>query len=165
MDLKKYIHSVPDFPIKDVLFRDISPLLKSSEALDFVAKKLIEKINFNEVDYIAGIESRGFILAMLLAAKTNKGFIPIRKAGKLPPPVVYEKYSLEYGQASLELNPGKGRIVILDDVLATGGTLLAAVSLAEKAGYQVLDVAVLINLTFLNNIEFNHQKIYSLIEY
>lgn len=165
MDLTKYILSVPDFPKQGVLFRDISPLLKNFEALDFIAKKFSERFNLADIDYIAGVESRGFILAMLLAAKTNKGFIPLRKAGKLPPPVVAETYSLEYGQATLEMQHGSGRVVILDDVLATGGTLIAAISLAQKAGYHVKDVGVLINLTFLNDLKFNDSKIYSLIEY
>ncbi|MCB0370873.1 MAG: adenine phosphoribosyltransferase [Bdellovibrionales bacterium] len=165
MDLTKYILSVPDFPQKGVLFRDISPLLKNSDALDFIAQKFAQKLELNKVDYIAGVESRGFILAMLLAAKMGKGFVPLRKAGKLPPPVIKEEYSLEYGQAILEMQHGSGRIVILDDVLATGGTLLAAINLAQKAGYEVVDVGVLINLTFLNSMTFNSNKVFSLIEY
>ncbi|NUM57067.1 MAG: adenine phosphoribosyltransferase [Bdellovibrionaceae bacterium] len=165
MELKELITSVENFPIKGVLFRDISPLLKSPEALDFISNEFSKKFDLNNVDYIAGIESRGFILAMLLAAKTNKGFIPLRKAGKLPPPVVAESYSLEYGKATLEMQKGQGNIVLLDDVLATGGTLVAGINLAEKAGYKVLDVGVLINLTFLNQLQFNSRKIVSLVEY
>lgn len=165
MDLQKHILSVPDFPQKGVLFRDISPLLKNPEALDFIATKFAQNFDLSEVDYIAGVESRGFILAMLLAAKHGKGFMPLRKAGKLPPPVVAESYALEYGHATLEVQPGEGRIIILDDVLATGGTLLAAISLAKKAGYEVKDVGVLINLTFLNQITYNSKKVFSLIEY
>ncbi len=165
MDLKQLIRDVPDFPQKGVLFRDISPILKSPKALDFVAKKFEEKIDTDNVDYFAGIESRGFILAMLLAAKLNKGFLPLRKAGKLPPPVHAESYSLEYGKATLELNPGSGRVLILDDVLATGGTLKAAINLCEKAGYQVQDVAVLINLKFLNDMTFRSREVHSLVQY
>lgn len=165
MDLQKYILSVPDFPLKGVLFRDISPLLKNPEALNYIAAEFTKKFDLSDVDYIAGVESRGFILAMLLAAKSGKGFMPLRKAGKLPPPVVSESYALEYGHATLEVQPGKGRIIILDDVLATGGTLLASISLAKKAGYEVKDVGVLINLTFLNQIAYNDKKIVSLIEY
>lgn len=165
MDLQKYILSVPDFPQKGVLFRDISPLLKNPEALTYMASEFTKKFDLSDVDYIAGVESRGFILAMLLAAKCGKGFMPLRKAGKLPPPVVSESYALEYGHATLEVQPGKGRIIILDDVLATGGTLLASISLAKKAGYEVKDVGVLINLTFLNQITYNNKPIISLIEY
>lgn len=165
MDLQKLILSVPDFPQKGVLFRDISPLLKKPEALEFIAKKFAAYFDLSDVEYIAGVESRGFILAMLLAAKTGKGFMPLRKAGKLPPPIVSESYDLEYGHATLEVQPGSGRIIILDDVLATGGTLLASIALAQKAGYTVKDVGVLINLTFLNQIQFNNKKIFSLLEY
>lgn len=165
MDLQQYIIAVPDFPQPGVLFRDISPLLKNATALDYVADRFAQQFDLRDVDFVAGIESRGFILAMLLAAKSNKGFIPLRKAGKLPPPVISQKYSLEYGQATLEMQKGSGKIIILDDVLATGGTLLAAISLAQQAGYHVKDVGVLINLTFLNEIKFNENKVFSLIEY
>lgn len=165
MNLKSYIRDIPDFPQKGILFRDVSPLLKSPEALDHVATQLAEKFDLSCVDYFAGIESRGFIFAMLLSAKFGKGFMPIRKAGKLPPPTVAVSYELEYGQATIELAPGTGRVIILDDVLATGGTLRAAIEVCEKAGYQVQDVGVLINLTFLNQIQFNNKPIHSLIQY
>lgn len=165
MDLKKLIRDIPDFPEQGVLFRDISPLLKNPEALKFVANELVAKMDLSQVDYFAGIESRGFILAMLLASHHQKGFLPIRKAGKLPPPTVKKSYALEYGQAAIELNPGSGRIVIVDDVLATGGTLQAAIELAQEAGYEVKDVAVLINLTFLNHMKFQNSEIHSLIKY
>ncbi len=165
MDLKKFIQDIPNFPQKGILFRDISPLLKNTEALNFVSKALVEKTNLSQIDYFAGIESRGFILAMLLSAHHGKGFLPIRKSGKLPPPTVKMKYSLEYGQAEIELNPGKGRIMVIDDVLATGGTLQAAIQLSSEAGYTVQDVGVLINLKFLNQFRFQGQEIHSLVQY
>mgnify|MGYP000902590131 CR=1 FL=1 len=168
MDLTKYILSVPDFPKQGVLFRDISPLLKNFEALDFIAKKFAERFDLAEIDYIAGVESRGFILAMLLAAKTNKGFIPLRKAGKLPQPTIKKSYKLEYGEATLEMAPAmmtNNRVIICDDVLATGGTLRASQELCEEAGYYVEDILVLIDLTFLNQMTFRDQKIKSLIQY
>jgi adenine phosphoribosyltransferase len=165
MNLKSLVRDIPDFPQAGILFRDISPLLKSPEALNYAASKLVENIDLTKVDAFAGIESRGFILAMLLAAKFNKGFIPIRKAGKLPPPVIAESYSLEYGSATIEMALGHERIMILDDVLATGGTLQAAINVSEKAGYKVEAAGVLIDLTFLNKMTFKNQKIPSVIQY
>ncbi|MFP5518685.1 MAG: adenine phosphoribosyltransferase [Bdellovibrionia bacterium] len=165
MDLKKLIRDVPDFPQPGVLFRDMSPLLKSPEALSFVSTELVKPFDLSKVDYFAGIESRGFILAAHLAATHRKGFLPIRKAGKLPPPTERVSYDLEYGQATIELPYGSGRVVIVDDVLATGGTLAAGIELAQKAGYSVEQVAVLVNLTFLNSMTFKGQPIRSLIQY
>ena len=165
MNLKSLIRDIPDFPQPGILFRDITPLLKSPEALNFVAQNLVFKTDLSKVDYFAGIESRGFILAMLLASQHKKGFLPIRKAGKLPPPVEKVSYDLEYGQAAIELNPGRGRVMIIDDVLATGGTLKAAIEVSEKAGYAVEDVAVLIDLTFLNQFKFKNSGVHSLVQY
>jgi adenine phosphoribosyltransferase len=165
MDLKSKIHNVPDFPKPGILFRDVTPLLKDPEALLYIAENLVKHVDLNKVDYFAGIESRGFIFASLLASHHKKGFLPIRKAGKLPPPVIKKSYALEYGEATIELAPGHGKIVILDDVLATGGTLQAAIELSQKAGYIVEDVAVLIDLPFLNQMRFKGKPISSLIQY
>jgi adenine phosphoribosyltransferase len=165
MDLKTLIRDVPDFPQQGILFRDITPLLQSPEALDFVAKGLVSQTDLSKIDYFAGVESRGFILAMLLSARHNKGFLPIRKAGKLPPPTVRVQYDLEYGQAEVELRPGIGRVMVIDDVLATGGTLQASIQVCHEAGYQVQDVAVLIDLKFLNQFRFQNREIHSLIQY
>jgi adenine phosphoribosyltransferase len=165
MNLKALVRDVPDFPSPGVLFRDISPLLKNPEALDFVAHKIVKDIDLSKIECFAGIESRGFILATLLAAIHKKGFMPIRKAGKLPPPVLQTSYDLEYGKATIELPPGTGRIMIVDDVLATGGTLQAAIDLSTQAGYIVENVAVLIDLTFLNKMKFKDAAIPSVIQY
>ena len=165
MDLKLLIRDVPDFPKKGILFRDISPLLRSPEALRYLAKALVEKTDLSQIDLFAGIESRGFLLAMLLSSTYQKGFLPIRKAGKLPPPTVRQKYDLEFGQAELEVAPGQGRVMIVDDVLATGGTLQAAVHVCSTAGFEVQDVSVLINLKSLNQFRFRGQEIHSLIQY
>lgn len=165
MNLKALVRDVPDFPSKGVLFRDISPLLKNPEAMNFVAHKMVEGVDLTKIEYFAGIESRGFILAMLLATTHKKGFLPIRKAGKLPPPVLKTSYDLEYGKATIELPPGTGHVMIVDDVLATGGTLQAAIDLSTQAGYKVEDVAVLINLTFLNQMKFNNTAVRSVLQY
>lgn len=166
IELKRLIRDIPDFPKPGILFRDVGPLLKSPEALRFVAENLLpDPALLEQIDYFAGIESRGFLFAMLLSTHFGKGFLPIRKAGKLPPPTIAASYELEYGQATLELAPGKGRVLIVDDVLATGGTLIAAIEVCTKAGYQVQDVAVLIDLTFLNQLTFQGKKIHSLVQY
>ncbi|MGZ3743943.1 MAG: adenine phosphoribosyltransferase [Pseudobdellovibrionaceae bacterium] len=165
MNLKNLIRDVHDFPKKGILFRDMSPLLQNPEAMDFVSRNFVKKTDLSTIDYFAGIESRGFILASHLAATHRKGFLPIRKAGKLPPPTQRVSYALEYGTAEIELPLGKGRIMIIDDVLATGGTLQAAIDLSHLAGYSVESVAVLVNLTFLNQMKFNNQEVFSLVQY
>ncbi len=167
MNYQVLIKEVPDFPIPGVLFRDVSPLLQNAEAFSLIAHDFEKIINLNNVDLFVGIESRGFIFAAMLAAKFNKGFLPLRKAGKLPPPVIQESYKLEYGEATLEIASSHRplRVIVCDDVLATGGTLKAAQSLCEKAGYVVEDLLVLINLTFLNEMKFKNEAVKSLIQY
>lgn len=165
MDIKNLIRDIPDFPQPGVLFRDITPLLKNPQALEEVARRMVDGVDLAKIDLIAGVESRGFILGMLLAARHGKGFLPVRKAGKLPPPVESVSYALEYGKATLELNPGKGRVLVVDDVLATGGTLGAAIDLCGRAGYEVEDVSVLIDLTFLNQFRFRDRPVRSVLRY
>lgn len=165
MNLKSLIRDIPDFPKEGVLFKDISPLLRSPEAMHFVSHTLVNQVDLSKIDYFAGIESRGFILASHMAAIHKKGFLPIRKAGKLPPPTKKTSYALEYGKAEIELAVGEGRIMIIDDVLATGGTLQAAIDLSQSAGYEVAAVAVLVNLTFLNQMTFKNEEVYSLVQY
>jgi adenine phosphoribosyltransferase len=167
INYKEFIKDVRDFPKPGILFRDVSPLLKNAEALTSLCNDFAKLIDLKTVDYFVGIESRGFIFASMMAARFNKGFVPLRKAGKLPPPLIAESYDLEYGTATLEINSTleKRNVVICDDVLATGGTLKAAINLCTKAGYQIQDVLVLIDLTFLNQMQFNGKKINSLIQY
>ncbi len=163
--LKSYIRDIPDFPAPGVIFRDISPLLRSQEALAEVARQFGQVAAVGMIDAFVGVESRGFILAGYLASHFKKGFVPLRKAGKLPPPAIAESYDLEYGQATIEMAPGQGRVMIIDDVLATGGTLQAAIHICERAGYDVEQVGVLIDLSFLNNMTFRGQRVFSVLRY
>jgi adenine phosphoribosyltransferase len=146
-DLKQFVVDIADFPKPGILFRDISPLLRRHFAATIAALDgLFDAHEWNAVDAIAGIESRGFILASALAERRGKGFVPIRKKGKLPPPVVDIAYDLEYGTGVLEMQAGQGRLLLIDDVLATGGTLTASVTLSRQAGYVVQGVGVLIDI-------------------
>ncbi len=153
-DLKEYIRDIPDFPEKGILFRDISPALESPEAFRWISDKLTERYSSYDIDKIAGIEARGFIFGSVLAYRLKKGFIPVRKPGKLPGETVSESYSLEYGKSTLEIQVDavtKGeRFLVLDDLLATGGTAAAASKLLEKAGGKVVEIVSIIELTSLN---------------
>ena len=165
MDLQALVRDVPDFPIPGVLFRDISPILASPEALHFALEKMVSHVDLSSIDAVVGVEARGFILGAALAAHFGEGFIPVRKAGKLPPPVQSLSYELEYGKATLEMRAGQGRVLLVDDVLATGGTLTAALTLCERSGYDVVDVAVLINLAQLHDLGFQGKPIHSVLTY
>jgi len=165
MNLRDFVRDVPDFPISGVMFRDIARLLSTPAAFKHAIEKIAETVDLGSFDAVVGIESRGFILGAALAARHHKGFIPMRKAGKLPPPVQSLSYSLEYGQATLEIPHGEGRVLIVDDVLATGGTLDAALKLCERAGYQVESMAVLINLKVLNQFRFRGREVPSVLVY
>ena len=165
-ELKQAIRSVPDFPSKGILFRDIAPLLREHFAATIDAlDELLPAEEWRRIDAVAGIESRGFILGAALAAKRGKGFVLVRKKGKLPPPVVDISYSLEYGFGVLEMQRGTGALLLVDDVLATGGTLSASADLCERAGYQVRALAVLINLNIVANYRWRDLALRSAIEY
>ena len=147
IDLKSYIRNVPDFPRPGILFRDIAPLLRQAfgETIEALSA-LLDAEEWSRVDAVAGVESRGFILAAALALRHGKGVVLVRKKGKLPPPVVELAYGLEYGEGVLEMQPGSGRLLLVDDVLATGGTLQGTAALAERAGYAVFQSIVLLDL-------------------
>jgi adenine phosphoribosyltransferase len=165
-DLKRYIVEVPDFPRPGILFRDIMPLLRGHFAATLDAVEgLFSQGEWREADVLAGIESRGFVLAAGLAARHGKGFIAIRKQGKLPPPVVAAAYALEYGSGVLEMQRGSGRALIIDDVLATGGTMQAAAELCGAAGYEVAGLAVLIDLRLAGDFAWNAMRLRSAIRY
>jgi adenine phosphoribosyltransferase len=165
-DLKRHVVDVPDFPRPGILFRDITPLLRrhfdaTLDAMD----GLFSDQEWQQIDALGGIESRGFILAAGLAARRHKGFVLIRKQGKLPPPVVSAAYELEYGTAVLEVRSGGGRLALIDDVLATGGTMRAAAELATLAGYQVLGLAALIDLRLAGDFIWHEQPLRRVIRY
>ena len=150
--LERLVRDVPDFPKPGVLFKDISPLLADHAGLTAVVAGLADA-GRGGVDKVVGIEARGFILAAPVALELGAGFVPVRKAGKLPGPIHRVAYALEYGEAVLEVHqdavaPGE-RVLVIDDVLATGGTLAAACSLVEACGGEVAGVAVLMELEFL----------------
>ena len=151
--LKEHIRDIPDFPKAGVVFKDITPLLADVEAFRFAVGALIEHFGGVPVDKVLGIEARGFILAAPVAYGLGAGFVPVRKAGKLPWQIEQEEYALEYGTDLLEihrdaLHPGE-RALIVDDVLATGGTAAATVRLVEKLGGTVAGVGFVIELAFL----------------
>ena len=165
VDFKTLVRDIPNFPKDGVVFRDISPLLEDPRAFTLALDRMVAGLEMSKVDHVVGIESRGFILGSAIAARFTKGFIPLRKAGKLPPPVESLSYKLEYGEATLEMRRGRGRVVVIDDVLATGGTLDAGIRICERAGYEVIGAAVLIDLRFLNSYEFKGSRIPSVIQY
>lgn len=157
MNLKDKIAEYPNFPKKGILFRDFSPILKDPSALSYIADEFSKYFHPKNIDIFAGIESRGFILASVLASRYNKGMMMIRKAGKLPGKTVKLSYSIEYGKDTIEIQKDiiedGQRILICDDLLATGGTATASAKLIEKVGGKVSGFAFLIELTELNGIK------------
>lgn len=151
MELKSYIKSIEDFPKKGILYRDIQPLLNDARAFEDAIQGMVDLIDIDNVEYFAGIESRGFIFGTAMAWITNKGFKMIRKPGKLPGEILSMDYDLEYGSNTLEMQYGWGNTIIVDDVLATGGTIKAAEILATNAGYQVIDSICLLDIGLLKN--------------
>ncbi|TWU07671.1 adenine phosphoribosyltransferase [Stieleria varia] len=153
IDLKSFVRDIPDYPKPGILFRDITPLLASPEALSAATDALAEPFLGQDIDVIAAAEARGFIFATPLAMKLNAGFVPIRKPGKLPFEFHTHQYDLEYGSDELQVHtdsvqPGQ-RVVIVDDLLATGGTMEACCRLLEKCGAEIVGCSFLIHLTDL----------------
>jgi adenine phosphoribosyltransferase len=170
MDLKAYIRDVPDFPKKGILFKDITPLLRSPEALEFTVNALAAPFRRERVTKVAAIESRGFIFGSCVAQVLSAGFVPIRKPGKLPWTTRRNEYVLEYGTDALEIHDdalsSQDRVVLIDDVLATGGTAAAASCLVQESGAKLLGVAMVIELSFLNGRnKLNGITVHSLITY
>ncbi|NGF56679.1 adenine phosphoribosyltransferase [Parapedobacter sp. SGR-10] len=170
--LRLAIRDVPDFPRPGIIFKDITPILKDQVLCRDVIEEFVTRLENIHIDVVAGIESRGFLFGMLLAARLSVPFVPIRKQGKLPYATLSETYQLEYGEATIEIHtdafePGT-KVLIHDDLLATGGTVSAASRLVQKTGAEVVGFAFLISLDFLHAkerlVEFN-KNIISLIAY
>ncbi|MBK7228097.1 MAG: adenine phosphoribosyltransferase [Ignavibacteriales bacterium] len=154
MDLKSQIRNVKDFPKQGIMFRDITTLLKNPEAFNYTLEQLLYFAKDKKINKVVGIESRGFIFGSVLAHKLNCGFIPVRKPGKLPAEKVSISYSLEYGEDKLEMHkdaiePGD-KVLVHDDLLATGGTMNAVCQLIEKLGGKIVQVSFIVELSFLN---------------
>jgi adenine phosphoribosyltransferase len=168
--LKGYIRDVPDFPQPGVVFKDITPLLADVVAFSSVIDLIVVAFGRGNMDKVCGIEARGFILASPVAYHAGAGFFPIRKEGKLPGDTVAESYALEYGEATLEVHsdavdPGD-RVLIVDDVIATGGTATAAARLIERLGGTVAGIACLIELEFLGGRKrLDGYDLFSLVRY
>ncbi|WP_296321930.1 adenine phosphoribosyltransferase [Reyranella sp.] len=169
IDLKKHIRSIPDFPKPGILFYDISTLLAHPKAWHTAIERLADLIRPHKPDVLAGIESRGFLLAAPLALALGTGFVMMRKQGKLPGTTVRHTYSLEYGTDTIEIQQDavhKGaRVVLVDDLLATGGTMGAAVHLLESVGAVVPATAVIIELTFLEGRKKLTPRVETLLQY
>jgi adenine phosphoribosyltransferase len=165
-ELAALVREIPDFPQPGVLFRDISPLLRERfDAALAAMEKSMDERRWAEIDAIAGVDARGFILAAGLAARLGKGFVPIRKTGKLPPPVERIEHQLEYGSGVLEMHRGVGRVALVDDVLATGGTMRAAAELAERSGFTVAALLVLIDLGIASQPIWRGMRAHAVLEY
>jgi adenine phosphoribosyltransferase len=170
VNLRNIIAEYPNFPKKGILFRDISPILKNPSALSYIVDEFTKKFHANDVDVFAGIESRGFPLACAMSLRYNKGMIMIRKQGKLPGSTVKRSYNIEYGKATMEIQKNAinkdQRVVICDDLLATGGTAKAAAELIEKLGGTVSGFAFIVELTDLQGIKkIEKYKCQSLVKY
>ncbi|QUS59917.1 adenine phosphoribosyltransferase [Synechocystis sp. PCC 7339] len=172
MDLKALIRDIPDFPKPGIMFRDITTLLNSPEGLRYTIDALVEECQSRELvpDHVVGMESRGFLFGMPLAYQMNAGFIPVRKPGKLPAPVHRVEYELEYGKDSLEIHQDAvdphHRVLIVDDLIATGGTAKATAELLSQLGCEVLGFAFIIELVALNGRQYLPDlPIISLVEY
>jgi len=170
MDLKKKIRNIPDFPQKGIIFRDIGPLLEDKRALKKVIDQLVKKFKGKKIDKVVGIDARGFILAGILADRLKAGMVMVRKKGKLPYKTESQEFDLEYGKGILEIHRDsikKGeKVLLVDDVLATGGTMLATAKLVEKLKGKIVGIAFLITLDYLPGKEkLKDYQVFSLVNY
>ena len=170
MDLKEKIRAVPHWPIDPVTFRDITTLLQDPEAFKWSCDMFYDRYKEMEIEKVVGIDARGFLFGAVLAYKLDVGFAPVRKKGKLPPPVISQEYTLEYGSNVVEMSQDGvrhgERVVIVDDLIATGGTAAAAVNLVEKMGGDIVECAFVIDLPDLKGKEkLNGHNVFSLVEF
>lgn len=169
-DLSDLVRNIPDFPQPGIQFKDITTLLREGPAFARVVDALADRYLGRGIDYIVGIESRGFIFSAPVAYRLGVGLVPVRKQGKLPASTYYVEYELEYGKSTLEIHrdsfaPG-ARVVVIDDLLATGGTISAACQLVEQAGAVVDEVAFVIELDFLKGRDrLKQYQVFSLLQY
>lgn len=170
MDLKSKIREIKDFPKSGICFKDITTLLKDGKSFKYAIKQMAEELKNKKIDIIAGPEARGFLIGAPLAYELGVGFVPARKRGKLPAEVIKAEYKLEYGSDILEMHkdaikPGE-KVLIVDDLLATGGTIVSTIKLVEELGGQVIGLSFLIELGFLNGREaLRDYEVYSIIKY
>jgi adenine phosphoribosyltransferase len=170
INLSKYIRAIPDWPVKGVLFRDITPLLADAAAFKAALDTMTAPFIGKEIEYVAAVESRGFIFGAAIAEKLNAGFVPIRKKGKLPFKTKSVTYDLEYGTDTIEVHAdafAKGaKVLLVDDLIATGGTIAAAAHLVEKLGGDVVGITFLIELSFLHGRDkLNSYNVKTVITY
>ncbi len=170
MDLKKFIRDIPDFPQKGVMFRDITTILKNPDAFKHSIDTIVNKYKNAGIDKVVSIEARGYIFGGAIAYNLGCGIVPVRKLGKLPAETVRMEYELEYGKNVIEIHKDgleKGeKVLLFDDVLATGGTMLAACKLVEMLGANVVACAFIANLTYLNGREkLKDYEVFSLVDY
>ncbi len=170
MDLKQIIKNYPDFPKKGILFRDINPLLEDHKCFNFIIQELKNRYQNKDIKYIVGIEARGFIFGSMLAKELDKGFILVRKEGKLPGQTIKQSYNIEYGKATMEIQKTaikeNDKVIIIDDLLATGGTALAAANLIQKLKGKVISLGFVIELTELDGRNIlNKYDLHSLVKY
>lgn len=170
--VREHVRQVPDFPKKGILFLDITTATKDVQAMQYMTDFLYEKFKEEKIDYVAGIESRGFIFGAAVAYKLNAGFVPIRKPNKLPAGTIKETYSLEYGTDTIEMHSDAlkagDRVLVIDDLLATGGTAVAACNLVKRVGAEVAAAAFIIELDPLKGrekIEATGVKVVSMLNY
>lgn len=169
-ELKKFIRDVPDFPKKGIIFKDITPLLADSTALAKAVKALADNYRNKGITKVLGVESRGFLFAAPIAMELGAGVVPVRKKGKLPYDKISAEYALEYGTDSLEMHSDAitagEKVIVIDDLLATGGTCAAVCEMVKKLKGQVLGIGLLIELTFLNGRDkLKGHDLFSLIKY
>lgn len=170
MDLKKYIRNIPDFPEKGIMFKDITTLIKEPEPFKYVIDTVVNKYKNENIDKLVSVEARGYIFGGAIAYHLNCGFVPVRKPGKLPAETISKEYTLEYGSNTVEIHSDaitKGeRILVFDDLLATGGTVLATCQLVEQLGGKVVSCAFIIKLIYLHGDDkLKDYKVFSLVDY